>query len=650
MININSKTTTILFVLTAWLLSHGLLFGEEKKNETFTHPSFVDVVVVKGEAVEKTATVSLITAEQIKAKGIKSVAQALDSMPGLNVRVGGKGEAYVRMRGFRQREVALLVDGVPVSSPYDGQLDLSTLPVDIVERIEVVKGASSVLYGANSMGGVINIITRKGDGSSRFSVNGEYGSGQTGKINGVLQGSLGKVRYLVSGGWLDQDHFPLSDDYTPQKNQDEGDRDNSYRRSVNGAVNLGWDVGERGKASLNFNHVSIERGLPHHDFDKKAKYWQFTDWKEGTLDFLFQKNFDRVSFKSKVFYQYFNNVLDSFDDATYSTQDTKYAFTSSLKDYSLGGDVFFRYIAGKNLLVKTALRFHHVVHRQQDDVGEDWEKYKANILSIPLEAEWTATKHITFTFGASMDMMLFDKDAENESETTTALNPQAAILVTPVKRLTLRASAARKTRFPTMKELFSSTSGNTDLEPMKSNSFELGADYQVTDNVTLGLVGFYNDVTDLINRDKKDDPYINIDEAVFKGFEASMLWNIDAGTYVSLAYTRLTATDESDQIGTYIQYRPKHKVDSNLSLKLPAEFKCYLTVSYVSSQLYYDDDDMEQSLDAYTMVDLRISKRIGKKLEVYVAARNLFDVNYYESEGYPREGRMIFGGIRFEVL
>jgi outer membrane cobalamin receptor len=636
-------------LLFAWLLCQWFLLGEDKDQKPFTHPTFVDVVVVQGEAVEKTATVTLVTAEEIKEKGIKTAAEALETIPGLHVRVGGKGEAYVRLRGFRQREIALLVDGVPVSSPYDGQLDLSSLPVESVERIEVVKGASSVLYGSNAMGGVINIITRKSNGANHFSVNGEVGAGNTRDFNAAAQGSLGKIRYFVSGGYFNQDNYPLSDDYQPQTNQGVGELENSHRKGWDGSINLGWDMGKTAKAAVNFRHIDLERGLPHHESDKKAKFWRFTDWREGVLDFIFDKSFARSSLKSKVYYQYFTNVLDSYDDRTYTTQDGKSAFTDTLDDYALGGDVFYRVSAGKNLLLKSALRFNHAVHRQQKDVGEDWNRYEVSTLSLPLEGEWSPLKGLTFTGGASFDVMFFEKEAVEGRETTTAINPQVAALVEPLPGLLLKASASRKTRFPSMKELFSTTSGNPGLEPMKSDSFELGGEYRVSEKLTLSLVGFYNNVTDLINRIQKNDPYINIDHAVFKGFEAGAQWRFAAGSYFSLAYTRLSALDKTSKEQDYIQYRPGHKVDSYLTIKLPARFMFNITGSWVSSQRYYDGDGNECTLDPYTVIDFKLTKRVGKKLELYLGARNLFDVDYYESEGYPREGRMLYGGIRFEV-
>lgn len=650
------KTSIILFVfIVLGLLSPSLTLyvsaednGNSPKGDSAAVPTFTDEVVVYGEAVADTATVSHITWKDIKAKGIKNIAQALEAIPGAHVRVGGKGEAYIRLRGFRQREIAVLIDGVPVYSPYDGNMDLSSLPIDAVERIEVVKGPASMLYGSNAMGGVVNIITRASDGSSRVSLMGEYGSGQSSKLGATLQGSAKGIRYLLTGSYDNREYFPLSGGYNANVHQEEGGRANSDHRKWNGKLSLGWDAGKTGKASLNVQHIDIARGLPHHESDKKNKYWRFTDWRKTTVDMVYQNDFANASIKGKLFYGYFTNALDSYDDAGYDTQDSRYGWHSTLRDYSMGGDFFFRYHAGSGLLLKSAVRFHSDIHRQQDDEGDEWERNRVNFLSVPVEAEWSPSKAITVTGGTSVDMMFFKKYGTDESTSTTAFSGQVALLVEAAKGLRLKGSVSRRTRFPTMKELFSSTSGNPDLKPMKTTGFELGFDYRLTGRLEFSAVGFYNNVDDMIDRAKKYDPYINVDEAVFKGIETGIRWHMDGGHFLSLFYTHLMAEDKTTEDNKYIQYRPRHKIDASVMLNLPAGIKCSLNGSYVSSQIYYDDDDNEAEMSPYTLIGLRVSKRFGR-LELFASVRNLFDVNYYQSEGFPLEGRMIFAGVRFDI-
>lgn len=623
---------------------------DKKESEVFTHPSFIDEIVVEGEAIKETATVQQIDAKEIRDKGAKTVAEALQLIPGTYIQTGGKGEASIYIRGFSQREVTVLMDGIPLSSPYDGQIDLSGFPVEAIERIEVVKGASSVLYGANAMGGVVNIITKKSDGKNRIILDTQLGDGKTADINAFLQGAFGKIRYLVTGNYDNREYYRLSKNYSPAKNQPGFNRDNSDKKVWSGKISLGWDIGKEGKAALSYNLVDQVRGIPHHESDPKAKFWRFTDWQDGIVDFELHNTIGSVSYKTKLFYQYFNNILDSYDDITYSTQKGKNAFTDTYKDYSYGGDAFFRLGVKDIHLFKLALRFRHDTHRGQSNIGQPWLENHMNTLSLPLEGEWKPARLFTLTYGASVDFMFLSAREKMDARTGTSFNPQIAGIVHFTDTLSLRFSASRKTRFPSLKELFSSTSGNPNLDPMKSNIFELGLEYFPMPALSLSVVGFYNDVKGLINRVSKDTPYVNVDRAVFKGIETGVEWQFLTDSRLSLAYTFMHSEDKTTQNLTYIQYRPKNKIDAALLVSLPYRFKFNLGVGYVSSQVYYDSKNVEHSLKSYTLVDARLSKNFGERITVFLNARNLFDANYYETEGYPLEGRMIYGGIQVKIL
>ena len=626
-----------------------LFAANDEPKPAYPQKPIIHEVVVEGEAVEKSATVTIVTAQQIEARGIRTVAQALEMVPGTHVRVGGNGEAYIRIRGFRQREVAVLIDGIPVSSPYDGQLGLSNLPVQAIERIDVVKGASSVLYGANAMGGVINIITRKAGGNQGIRFNGEYGSDRSLQLGIALQGHLGKIRYFLGGTFQDIDRYPLSNHYTAAPNQGSGQRENSDKNSRTGRLNLDWDLGPTTGAGLGFTYIGLEKGLPPHESDKKAKFQRFSDWREGVLDLFFRKGFNRFNLESRVYYQYFRSVLDSYDDRTYTTQDSKNGFTDTLKDHALGGDLFFRFTPHRSHLFKTALRFYHAVHRQQPDVGAEWLRFSINSLSLPLEGEWNVSKQVTLVYGTSLDMLFFKAETSGANKSKTAVNPQVSLLWDPLAALHFKGSVSVKTRFPSMRELFDSASGNPDLDPMKATGLEIGLEYFLSNRLVFSLVGFHHNIRDLINRVNKDSTYINIDKAVFKGIEAGLNWQWTSFNRFYASYTLLHALDKSTADNTYIQYRPKHKLDAGVFLQLPARFLLNLNTSYVSAQVYYDDNNKEKSLAPYTLLDIGLSRRLGRRVEIYITALNLFDVNYYESEGYPREGRRVFAGTRLEM-
>ena len=137
------------------------------------------VVTEERMAVNATSIVTEVSMAEITAKGAKTAAEALGFLPGVFVQVVGKGEAHVSIRGFDQNQVKVLIDGVPARESYFGTVDLSMLPADAISKITISKGAGSVLYGSNTMGGVINIITKNGGKTPQTALTvsfGDYGA------------------------------------------------------------------------------------------------------------------------------------------------------------------------------------------------------------------------------------------------------------------------------------------------------------------------------------------------------------------------------------------------------------------------------------------------------------------------------------------
>ena len=390
---------------------------EKEKSDQKKLPPLIEEIVVKGEVVAESATVTMITAAEIRQKGSKTVAEALEHIPGTHVRVGAKGEAYIRLRGFRQREVALLIDGIPVSSPYNGQLDLSALPVDTIERIDVVRGGSSVMYGSNAMGGVVNIITKKGQGTRQVNLTGQYGSGENLSLGASLKGSLGKIHYLVSAAYLNQESYPLSGKYQAQANQTADQRANSDRRLWNGKIALGWDLNAGNRIAINFSHLDQVRGLPHHESDKKAKFYRYDDWKQGILDVIYDVSFGPGQLKVKGYYDYLNNAMDSYDDITYTSQEGKNGYTETMNNHAIGADLFYRHRLTKKVLLKSALRLRRDFNERQEDVGEEWQENRINTFSWPVELEWTSGRLLDITVGTSVDLMVFEQGEGLDNKT-----------------------------------------------------------------------------------------------------------------------------------------------------------------------------------------------------------------------------------------
>lgn len=636
------KFSVLAMGMSVFLVCGSLGFGQEQDVAL----TYTDEIVVQGEAVLDTATVLVVTAREMAQRGARTVAEALEMVPGGFVRVGSKGEAYLRLRGFRQQEIAVLLDGVPVASPYDGAFDLANVPVDMIDRIEVVKGAASVLYGANAMGGVVNIITRKPDGDRSLRAQTGLGTGRVLDFDVSTQGTWRGMRFLVGGSFADRDAFPLPDDYAPQAHQGKGDRENSDHRTASGLVSLGWNTGASTRLGCNFRLVDVSKGIPHHESDPRARYWRFDDWRSSEVNVTLEREEERSRLKVKLYATNLYNVLDSYDDRSYSTQQSARAFTSTLDDDAVGGDAFLRFRSGASHLVKWGMKVRHEVHRQQSDEGASWDHASAESVSIPLEGEWVPNDNLTVTYGAAFDGLFFDHPQDGGTQRLTSFNPQVATWIAPSQTWAFRVAWTRKTRFPTLRELYDVISGNADLRPMTSQSVEFGARFSPGQGIRVMGTAFYSDVDDLIDRAGRNDPFLNIDRARFKGFETTMRWSHQPQLEVFFAHTYLRARDLSSDIPKYVAYRPEHKLDLGIAIELPEAFGLNIDGSYVSDQEYVEDEQT-QTLDAYTLIAVKLNWRINEKLDLSVQARNVLDARYAEEDGFPLAGRTVEATARW---
>ena len=220
------------------------------------------VVSAQKEGVEAAGTVREVTAEEIRNKDARTLAEALELLPGVEIRVGAQGTPRVDLRGFRSRHVLLLLDGIPLNSTFDGQFDPSIVPTENIARIKVSYGTSSVLYGQGGLAGVINIITKKGTEGIQGMASGEIGEGteRLGRFN--LSGAKENANFFLSGSMAARRGFRLSNgfDATPLENGDI--RENSDNRRNNLFGNIGYSPTEEWDIGLVATYTKGNYGIP----------------------------------------------------------------------------------------------------------------------------------------------------------------------------------------------------------------------------------------------------------------------------------------------------------------------------------------------------------------------------------------------------
>ncbi len=192
-----------------------------------------NIITVRGQKAVPISSTSEILSTAMKAQGITTVASALSGTPGVVVTAGAKGESRLQVRGFMSQQTLVLFDGRPMALPYYGDLDLSVIPLSDVSEISVIKGPAPALYGANSMGGVINIISQRVVG--RPVRQARVSAAQNAEYDVLVNYGAAARRFdwWLSAGRSSSDGYDLSDDFVPEKTEDGGLRYDSDYRHVN---------------------------------------------------------------------------------------------------------------------------------------------------------------------------------------------------------------------------------------------------------------------------------------------------------------------------------------------------------------------------------------------------------------------------------
>ena len=183
-------------------------------------------------------------------------------LPGVNVMVGGDAVPKIDIRGFRPRHNLLLLDGIPINSTYDQQFNPSIIPVENIAEIKLTTGASSVLYGQGGLGGVINIITKKGTKETKGMVGGEIGEGAQHIGRASISGAGDRYNYFMSGSYYGRNSFPLARDFDNTSLEKRKYRDNSDKENSSFFLNFGYDVTPEFNAGLSFSYLTGEYGIP----------------------------------------------------------------------------------------------------------------------------------------------------------------------------------------------------------------------------------------------------------------------------------------------------------------------------------------------------------------------------------------------------
>ncbi|MGD8777428.1 MAG: TonB-dependent receptor [Ignavibacteria bacterium] len=653
------KGISFLMVVQFLLFVCGVKAQQNSKDSLWIRTFELGEVLITDSAEENPA--DEITSHDLEAFQKESISSALDLLPGVSLSaVGARNEAMVYIRGYDLRQVPVFIDGMPVYVPYDGYIDLARLQTSNVSKISVSKGFSSMLYGANSMGGAINIITGKPAANLEANIQTAVslsGEGKNSYKTALNFGSRMESWYFQGNfSSIDRDFVSLPSSFSPVDNEVDNKRDNSYAKDIQYQIKAGFQPKEGHEYSAGYSGVRSEKGVPVYlgnNPNTKVRYWQYPDWDKDCIYFHSKTTISKnYILKTRLFYDKYYNVLKSFDDNTYTTQTKKSAFTSIYDDKSYGGAVELSIYSIKDNELKFAVNSKYDHHKEYNE-GETPVNFKDNNLMLAIEDVWNVAPKITLIGGAgycarygikaeeysSSDDLISEFDTPNDN----AFNFQAGLYYRLKERHSVYATAARKSRFATMKDRYSYKMGkalpNPDLESEHSVNTEIGYNGS-TESIQWSVAGFYNFISNTIQEVNDVEPGIyqlqNTGEAEFRGFELNAGWKFNPIFAMGASYSYIDQENVSNPELKFVDI-PQNKLTAYIKAEKINQFYAMLNVIYHSNS--YSTSDGLYKTPSFTVVNLNAEYFVLANISVKAGIHNIFDELYYYDEGFPAEGR-----------
>ncbi len=613
------------------------------------------VVEASAEPGVTTATIQQIDWRTVARREAHSVSSALTFSPGLYLSRSRKNETTLQIRGFAQRQVSVYLDGIPISVPFDGLLDLAQLVGDDYRNIRVSKGVSSILYGANTLGGTVNILTGTPDSENGFQVRLE--SSTQSRFYGRARLSLNPGRWhLFFSAALDTAaYFRLPASAESMPNEDGGTRDNSAYRKGSILLKATYSPGAFHQFGVHLHLVDNSFGVPPNALSSRPRYWKFPEWKKYVLGVNTRHQWGEAFSLRTVWYaDRYRNRLESYDDETYTTQTRRYAFTSVYDDYSLGAILY----PSLNVLpfgkTNAVLSVKHDVHRENSGHGEPYQEYSMQTWTVGLEQLVRLSSRWNAVAGIDGDYLRPLKAADGPLRDPIFLaNAQLAFQFRFARQWRMHLAMGSKSRFPTLKELYSERLGtsiaNPDLKEERSWNNELGFTYQRDAWYVQGAL-FYNRLQDLIAQTYLEQgirQMQNVGKALLAGAEVELRWQHQQ-TLVTMNYTYLQARNLSpERDSDHLEYRPQHRLNVLGNLPLFASMEAGVEASYTAGQYFQNPDTRQwERLNDFALVNVRLSYRWHQAFQLYLRVQNLFDRFYYSEYGVPMPGREFVAGVR----
>ncbi|WP_085536091.1 TonB-dependent receptor plug domain-containing protein [Massilibacteroides vaginae] len=570
-------------------------------------------------------TISVIGRDEIEASSESALLPVLSQrVPGLFVTQKGitgfgvskDGAGTVNVRGVGQgNKVLMLFDGQPQWAGIFGHSLPDTYVASDVDRVEVIRGPGSLLYGSNAMGGVVNIITRK-----------HHQEGRRTQAR-VMYGSYNTQKYMINNGYNSgrfSSFISLNHDRT------DGHRDNAEFRITNGFAKLGYELSDQFKATgdislakyKNQNPGAITAPLLDNDMDILR----------GTTSLAVENNFGKISGAIRAFYNWGDHEIND----GYAVGGNPRTFLFNSNDHNYGVLLYQSF---------------HLLPGNSFTLGLDYKNWggKAWNDSINGNREDIVNKKIDETAGyliMQQELLnIFTLNAGVRYEYNSVFGgewvPQAGVVARPFAGNTIRASLSKGFRSPNIREMYMYPIQNAKLKPESMFNYEVAVSQSfLNGRLFAELTGFYIDGKDMIERREIDNIPLNrnVGEFTNKGIEAELRFQVLNNLSIDANYSYLDTNKP-------LLAAPKNQFFAGITYA-PGRFNFHLNTQSISG--LYTNAEKNTDKESYTLLNARAAYRFGtrdKGANIFVKGENLTAARYEINQGFPMPKAIFMGGV-----
>jgi len=586
------------------------------------------------------SSVTVITAPEIEARQDRSLPDVLREVPGLSItQTGGAGgQTSIFMRGTNPNHTKVLLDGIDLADPStpSGAADISKLLAGDIAQVEVLRGPQGALYGSDAVGGVINIITRTGEGPLKLSANAEGGSFDTFNQWGSASGSEGAFHYAAT---LQHSHAGATP-VTPLNLLQPGEkRNDDFYDNVTATAKLGYDVAENFDLGLVGRYTNSLGKITGDAFDFNT----FTSFPSPT-----QTRIETLQYQSRA-----TAHLVLWDGRFDQTLGLAYGHTISATQDPDNGDS--RQIGDRVKLDwqgNVGIADGHTLVLGAETARDALHPGLSFGFPSPLSQGITTNAgfaEVQSDFGNGIynsASIRYDDNSRFGDKTTWRIAPAWVIGDTKLK-----ASVGTGFKAPALQELYGTFGGNVSLKPETSFGYDVGVEQNFLGGaLTGGVTWFRNDVKNLIvSGPAPAFQLLNIGRARTDGVEAELNWKAMDVLNVRASYTYTDALDTATHLA--LLRRPRHQASLGADWQATDDLSLDATLLYVGPQI---DGNRDFSIPRLKMpdhvtLDLAASYRLTETWSVFGRIENATDTNYQSPDGFLRPGIGAYGGIKVNL-